>query len=130
MSGGRSRARIAVLAALVCTAVAAAAGCSLLLDFSPAKDGGPGDDAGGNDDGGPAVNCDVGEPNDTYQTARVLEDSVDAAVCGDGPDFWGFETNGAQDANILLTFGAGEANDLELQLVRTSGEMAGEIVTI
>ncbi|HUS63201.1 MAG TPA: hypothetical protein VMZ28_01620 [Kofleriaceae bacterium] len=120
--GGRSRARIAVLAALASAAVGAA-GCSLLLDFAPGADGGPGDDAGS--DAGAAVNCTVGEPNDTVDAAGAIDDSVAAAICADGPDYWSFEVDGAQDVAIELTFTAG-ANDLEMQLL----SMEGEVLTI
>lgn len=122
MSGERSRARFAVPAVLAFASLVAG-GCSLILDFAPGADSGPGDDAGS--DAGAAVNCAVGEPNDAVDEAGAIDDSVAAAICGDGPDYWSFEVDGAQDVTIELTFTAG-ANDLEMQLL----SMAGEVLTI
>jgi hypothetical protein len=118
----RSPARLATLGALASAALVAG-GCSLILDFAPGADGGPGDDAGS--DGGAAVHCTVGEPNDEVDAAGALDGSIDAANCAEGPDYWSFEVGEGQDLEVLLTFTAG-ASDLEMQLL----SMAGEVLTI
>jgi hypothetical protein len=113
-----------VLAAFAAVSVLAA-GCSLILDFAPAGDGGSSDDAGASDGSAPA-GCAEGEPNDTADAPVALDGSIDAAVCGDGPDYWSFEVDGTEDVVAELTFTAGES-DLEMQLVSSPD---GEVLTI
>lgn len=126
MSWERSRARSVVLAALAGVALLAT-GCSLILDFAPASDGGPADDGAG--DGGAATACTIGEPNDSADEAVPLDaDGVEASVCGDSADFWSFEVDGTEDVVAALSgFSAGIGNDLEMQLVTSPG---GEVLTI
>ena len=98
---------LAALAAL-------AAGCQLVLDFSPIGDAGPDDiDSGAN-----TALCTAGEPNDDLAAASaiVLSEPLDAALCGAADqDFHRFSVDGAEDVVIELTF-SGAAGDLELSL--------------
>jgi hypothetical protein len=109
----------AVLALVWIALGGAASGCQLLLDFSELSDGGPPGDGTGAD---ASALCSEGEPNESFETAGAVTTGAIGAICGGGDlDFYKFTVDGNQDVVLVLTFTAGEATDLELDLVDSAG---------
>ena len=112
--------------ALLAVWIALGAGCQLLLDFSELPDGGaaPDDDGGGGGDDDASSLCSAGEPNDTVEeaTEAALAEAIESSVCGGGDrDFYGFALDGNQDVVAEAVFSAGDADDLEMNLVSSNG---------
>ena len=112
--------------ALLAVWIALGSGCQLLLDFSELPDGGAAPDDDGNGGGGSDASslCSAGEPNESVEEAEPasLDAEMQGSVCGGGDrDFYGFTLDGNQDVVAELTFTAGEADDLEMNLVASDG---------
>jgi len=112
----RSARHLARAAALVL--VAAAGGCSLILDFSDPPDAGPPDSAVDEQ------SCMAYEPNDTPAEAPVVTaGDYAAAVCGNAEtDYFRFSVDGAQAVLARITFdNRGGAGDIDLRLLSGDG---------
>ena len=104
-------------------------GCSLILDFS--------DSAGVHDASidGPYTQdqCDYKEPNDTLETAAVIDPATDmgpAAICkvatGEDDDYYRFTVpDGITKTTITLTDAPG-GGDLDLKLYDSTGQVIGQ----
>jgi hypothetical protein len=104
-------------------------GCSLILDFS--------DKAGVHDASldGPytQAECDYKEPNDTIDTAAVIDPTADmgpAAICksasGEDDDYYKFTVAaGINKVTIMLTDAPG-GGDLDLKLYDSTGQVIGQ----
>lgn len=105
-------------------AVAALAGCSLILDFGgDLRDAGTAGDAAPTIDGG-AMSCTAYEPNDAQDSAIAIEaGTLSAAVCPEGDrDWYAFSVDGAQDVVIELRFdNRNGAGDLDMLLFDDQG---------
>jgi Bacterial pre-peptidase C-terminal domain len=109
--------------------LASAPGCSLILDFS--------DKAGVHDASldGPytQAECDYKEPNDTVDTAAVIDPTVDmgpAAICkvptGEDDDYYKFTVaTGITKVTIMLTNAPG-GGDLDLKLYDSTDQVIGQ----
>jgi hypothetical protein len=101
------------VAAVLGSASLAAVGCQLVLDFSPASDGG-----GDGTEGDASSACGTAEPNDELAQASQARsgDPITGALCGaNDRDFFVFEVDGTQNALAELSFD-GARGDLEFQL--------------
>src|SRR5450432_2080056 len=114
---------------LVLVLAALAPGCSLILDFS--------DTAGVHDASldGPytQAECSYKEPNDTLDTAAVIDPTADmgpAAICkvptGEDDDYYKFTVaSGITKVTITLTDAPG-GGDLDLKLYDSTGQVIGQ----
>lgn len=117
--------RSAVLALLAC-----GPGCSFILDFS--------DQAGVHDASldGPytQAECDYKEPNDTLDTAAVIDPTTDsgpAAICknagGEDDDYYKFTVPAAvTKTTIKLMFTDSNVRDLDLKLFDSTGAQTAQ----
>jgi Bacterial pre-peptidase C-terminal domain len=104
-------------------------GCSLILDFS--------DKAGVHDASldGPYTKdeCDYKEPNDTIDTAAVIDPTVDmgpAAICkttaGEDDDYYKFTVPAGITKVTLKLIDAPGGGDLDLKLYDSTGNVVGQ----
>jgi len=108
----------------------ALSGCSFILDFS--------DKAGVHDASidGPytQAECDYKEPNDTLDTAAVIDPATDmgpAAICkvstGEDDDYYKFTVPATTTkVTLQLNNGTGGGGDLDLKLYDTMGNVIGQ----
>ena len=99
----------------------AAAGCSLILDFSGSAEA---EDAGA-PDASPLEACDRYEPNDTLAEAASLDPGTySLGLCdGDTADFWAFEIDEGSSLRVELQFEAEAGRRvLDLRLFNRTSE--------
>ena len=114
---------------LIATLLVTAPGCSFILDFS--------DQAGVHDASldGPYTQpeCDYKEPNDSLDTAAVIDPAVDmgpAAICkstaGEDDDYYKFTLPAGTTKLTLKLIDAPGGGDLDLKLYDATGQVVGQ----
>lgn len=119
------------LVLLVCTLAGGSGGCSLILDFS--------DKAGVHDAAldGPytKAECDNFEPNDTIETAAMIDPAVDmgpAAICPpatgltEDDDYYKFTVPAGTTKTTIMLLDAAGGGDLDLKLYDAMQQVIGQ----